>query len=204
MPTNPENDCSPLDLQSKPGIVCFETPEENLSLERDGVEDASASCSVSKTTSSSSKLVPCLTDEGVQTFLKDYYEDFDSIFRCGKSSELIWETFFQQYYIPDVLWVRPSSNTLKGPELAHNFSQDIEGIRMELVTIENIQLLGPTAVVVFVADQEFKYRGHYQSDRAKISMVLHAKLEDGQERIRVAHEHRCAGQPIPDPAADPK
>ena len=72
---------------------------------------------------------------------------------------------------------------------------------MQLVSIDNIQLLGPTAVVVFVADQEFKYRGQYQSDRAKISMVLHARVDNddtGQERILVAHEHRCAGKPIPE------
>lgn len=95
-----------LDLQSKPGVVCFETPEEMLSEADDDEpilgDDTAASCSASKTTSSSSQKSICLTEDRVRSHLKDYYEDFDSIFRCGKkSSPAIWESFFQQYYTPD-------------------------------------------------------------------------------------------------------
>ena len=186
-----------LDLRSKPGVIHCPTDEMfSLPEEDDGVSAASPSQSNSTHSHNGSTPI-ALTEEQVRTYLKDYYEDFDSIFRHGKSSLPIWESFFQQYYTKDILWVRSSSNTLKGDELAHHFANDIEGIRMQLVSIDNIQLLGQSAVVVFTADQEFKYRGTPVSDRTVLTMVLYASMEEGLQRIRIAHEHRCAGKPIP-------
>ena len=68
---------------------------------------------------------------------------------------------------------------------------------MRLVSIDSVQLLGQTAIVVFTADQELKYRGIPVSDRAVMTIVLHGSIEKGEERIRAAHEHRCVGKPIP-------
>ena len=150
-----------------------------------------------------------LTEERIRTHMKDFYEDFDSIFRLGKSDMEIWKSFFDQYYTKDVLWVRSSSNTLQGNELAEHFANFIEGKRMSLVSIDNIQILGggTTAVVVFTADQEFIYRTtNYVRHRAVLSTVLHVVVVDssteglhnhGQERILIAHEHYSVGQPIP-------
>jgi ketosteroid isomerase-like protein len=196
-----DNEDIPLDLMSKPGIIRFEREEMSLADETDVEENSTGAKSHSsktiKSTTSSTKSIS-LTEEKVRAHMKDYYEDFDSIFRHGKSSLPIWESFFQQYYTEDILWVRPSSNLLQGKDLAHQFANDIEGISMQLVSIDSIQLLGQSAVVVFTADQRLKYRGHPVNDRAVLTMVLHASIEDGQERIRIAHEHRCVGKPIPD------
>lgn len=196
-----EDSC--LDLKSKPGVIRFETELLSLAEEEEEEDDdgtAAAPSQASKTTNSgsaSSAKQFLLSEERVRAYMKDYYEDFDSIFRHGKSSRTIWESFFQEYYREDILWVRPSSNTLKGDELAEHFANDIEGIRMQLVSVDSIQLLGQTAVVVFTADQELKYRGHPVNDRAVMTMVLAGSIEDGKEKIRIAHEHRCVGKPIP-------
>jgi hypothetical protein len=101
-------------------------------------------------------------------------------------------TFFSQYYTKDILWVCSSSNTLKGEELAYHFANNIVGIRMQLVSIENIQVLGGmSAVVVFTADQEFLYRGHPVSDRTVLNIVVlnvdSSRGCYGQEKIRIAH-----------------
>ena len=84
-----------------------------------------------------------------------------------------------------------------GQELAEHFSRDIVGIRMKLVSINSIQILtmGLSAIVTFTADQKFIYRGIPNSDRTVITMVLN--VVNGTE-IRIAHEHRCAGVPVPD------
>jgi len=137
-----------------------------------------------------------LTEERVRAFLRDYYEDFDSIFRLGKSTKAVWDSFFAQYFTPEIRWVRSSSNSLTGPELADHFAKDIVGIRMKLVSIDSLQILtlGVSAVVTFTADQMFEYRGTPNSDRTVLTMVLN--VVHGNE-IRIAHEHRCTGVPIP-------
>ena len=157
---------------------------------------STTSASTTSTGNSNTKFIP-LTEERVQVFLRDYYEDFDSIFRLGKSSREVWNTFFGQYFTPDIQWVRSSSNSLTGQELAEHFSKDIVGIRMKLVSINSIQVLtmGLSAVVTFTADQKFVYRGNPNSDRTVITMVLN--VVNGRE-IRIAHEHRCTGLPVPD------
>lgn len=205
-------DCEVFDLKSKPGIInVLEEDDDSFALDdvhRDGDGHSENSPSVahrsttgrSTTTSFSSGSSLLLTEERVRAHMKDYYEDFDSIFRHGKSSKAIWESFFKQYYREDILWVRSSSNTLKGPELADHFANDIVGIRMQLVSIDSIQILGGTsAVVVYTADQELLYRGHPVSDRAVLTCVLHSNANggSGQEKILIAHEHRCVGKPIP-------
>lgn len=160
----------------------------------------SASCdgtSTSHTSNITGTKFIALTEERIRAHLRDYYEDFDSIFRLGKSSREVWNSFFGQYFTPDIQWVRSSSNSLTGEELAEHFSKDIVGIRMKLVSINSIQILtmGLSAIVTFTADQKFIYRGNPNSDRTVITMVLN--VVNGRE-IRIAHEHRCVGVPVPD------
>jgi len=218
----PDLVCDDLDLKSKPGIIEVELEEEEELIDdaagdHGSLQDRSATGSCTKSTTSarskasSASSYNLLTDLRVRTFLKDYYEDFDSVFRLGKSNSSIWDAFFKQYYTEDILWVRSSSNTLKGPELADHFANHIVGIQMCLVSIDSIQILpgGMTAVVVYTADQEFLYNGHPVADRSVLSTVLHLHLDDSssrtlstsagecEERILISHEHRCVGKPIP-------
>lgn len=163
-----------------------------------GYPSSGASCRSGDTTSiTNSASFLTLTEERVRAHMRDYYEDFDSIFRLGKSSKAAWDAFFGQYFTPDIQWVRSSSNSLTGKELTEHFAKDIVGIRMKLVSINSIQILtmGLSAIVTFTADQKFLYRGNPNSDRTVITMVLN--VVNGRE-IRIAHEHRCTGRPVPD------
>lgn len=197
---------SQFDLKSKPGFIGFIKEEEiggfELLEEHDdddclsSGEKSGKACQSTCTGSSSSSSTTVLTKDRVRAFMKDYYEDFDSIFRHGKSSHAIWSEFFKQYYTDEILWVRPTSNTLRGPELADHFAEDIEGVRMQMVSIDSIQIMagGLAAVVVYTADQEFFYKGTPVADRAVMSTMMH--VVNGRE-IQIGHEHRCAGKPIP-------
>lgn len=194
---------SEYDLKSKPGYVGFvkedEVEEFQLLGDNDDNDSPSADTSSRKacsTSSSTSSTPTLLTKDRVRAFMTDYYEDFDSIFRHGKSSRAIWGEFFKQYYTDEIIWVRSSSNTLRGPELLEHFVEDIIGIRMQMVSIDSIQILvgGLVAVVLFTAEQEFLFRGQPVTDRAVMSLVMH--VVNGGE-ILIGHEHRCAGKPIP-------
>ena len=196
---------SQFDLKSKPGFIGFIKEEEIGGfelLEDNDDEDClssgekSGKACHSTCTGSSSSSTTILTKDRVRAFMKDYYEDFDSIFRHGKSSHAIWSEFFKQYYTEEILWVRSTSNTLRGPELVEHFAEDIEGVRMQMVSIDSIQIMagGLAAVVLYTADQEFFYKGTPVADRAVMSIMMH--VVNGRD-IKIGHEHRCAGKPIP-------
>ena len=198
LPTVPASDEQSIGLRSKPSVikVANEVEEdfENFQ-EVDDDDKLSIGQQDSVSVLSQGTSLPLLTEERVRAHLRDYYEDFDSIFRLGKSSKAAWDSFFGQYFTPEIQWVRSSGNPLTGPELAEHFANDIVGISMKLQEINSIQILaGTSAVVTFTADQHFEYKGTPNSDRTKITMVL---VCTGRE-IRIAHEHRSTGKPIPE------
>ncbi|CAB9526070.1 expressed unknown protein [Seminavis robusta] len=181
------------DWKSKPamvgeGITTLEEEEED-----DRMTCASEPTKGSSNGSSSSML---LTEDRIRSHMFDYYEDYDSIFRHGKNSKACWESFFQQYFTDDILWIRSTGNPIGKEGLAHLLSEDVSGISMTMVSIDSIQILagGMAAVVVFTADQEYLYRGQPEADRTVITSVL--QVVNGCE-ILIGHEHRCAGKPIP-------
>jgi len=188
------------DLHSKPGVIRFEN-EQLLLGDDDNVndDDVQSHCtSPSRRThaSCSSSSSFTLTEERIRSHMKDYYEDYDTIFRYGKSSRECWEAFFRQYFTDDVLWVRSTGNPIGREGLAKLLAEDIVGISMSIVSMDNIQILagGMAAVVVFTADQKYVYLGKAESDRTVITSVLH--VVNGSE-ILIGHEHRCVGKPIP-------
>jgi len=146
--------------------------------------------------SSSTSTQLILTEERIRSHMKDYYEDYDSIFRHGQSTKACWEAFFDQYFTKDILWVRSTGNPIGREGLATLLADDITGVRMTLVDIESIQLIagGLAAVVVFTADQVYLYKGKPESDRTVITSVMH--VVNGCD-ILISHEHRCVGKPIP-------
>ena len=193
------------DLRSKPGYINVVLEDEDTGFMLGENEDRSYRTSQSRqsrrtskstTSSSTSSSSFYLTEERVLSHMKDYYEDYDSIFKYGKSSLECWEAFFRQYFTEDIMWVRSTGNPLRRDGLAKLMVEDIVGLSMSIVSIDNIQLLagGLAAVVVFTADQEYVYRGKHESDRTVITSVLH--VVNGCE-ILIGHEHRCVGKPIP-------
>ena len=145
-----------------------------------------------------------LTTERIRSFMVDYYEDFDSIFKTSPGSAIkrrkeCLQAFVEQYYTPDFIFIRPSGNPVDTKGFVSLMAEHIVAIRVELVSIDSIQLLagGMAAVVVFTADQEFLYKGKPESDRAKITAVLHTVNNGREGLIQVGHEHRTQGKPIP-------
>ena len=144
-----------------------------------------------------------LTDDRVRSFMVDYYEDFDTIFKTHRDSNSLtktkcFEAFCDQYYTPDFVFIRPSGNPLSKTQFIAVNSEDIVGIDIRLVSIESIQILnnhGCCAIVVYTADQVFEYKGQPNSDRTVITTVLTMDPVTGESKI--AHEHRCPGKPIP-------
>ena len=199
-----KDDDQEFDLCSKPGFIhVVEEHEEYLLGEEEHSHGTSPSRkttttagNTTHTSSSSSSSSFTLTEERIQSHMKDYYEDYDSIFRYGKTSKECWEAFFRQYFTDDVTWVRSTGNPLGREGLAKLLADDIVGVSMSIVSIDSIQLLagGLAAVVVFTADQEYSYRGVRECDRTVITSVLH--VVKGCE-ILIGHEHRCVGKPIP-------
>ena len=204
---HPHQDDQEFDLRSKPGFINVVVEDEETGLLLLGEEEdrshgtnpsrktakSTGSTTHTSTTSSSSFT---LTKERIRSHMKDYYEDYDTIFRLGKTSSDCWEAFFRQYFTDDVMWVRSSGNPLNRAGLAKLLSEDIVGVSMSIVSIDSIQLMaaGLAAVVVFTADQEYVYKGKRESDRTVITSVLH--VVKGCE-ILIGHEHRCVGKPIP-------
>ena len=143
-----------------------------------------------------------LTDDRVRSFMVDYYEDFNTIFKTHRDSNSLtktkcFEAFCDQYYTLDFVFIRPSGNPLTKAQFVAVNSEDIVGIDIRLVSIESIQVLNNRccAIVVYTADQIFEYKGQPNSDRTVITSVLTMDPMTGESKI--AHEHRCPGKPIP-------
>lgn len=171
------------DLQSKPGEIV--------------IGDCDC-CDIGETDDAPIRI---LTEARVRSFMTDYYEDFASIIQPDDldTRRECLTAFAEHYWTPDVCWMRPSGNPCGKEGLIKMMAEDVIMLGAALVSIDSIQLLaaGMAAVVVFTVDQEFEYKGSPESDRAIISAVLHMENDGREGIIRIGHEHRCSGKPIP-------
>ena len=186
------------DLFSKPGEIDV---IHNGSLEDDDDEESVgfATNRSQRSHTSSASPIPRLTDNRIHSFMKDYYEDFDSIFQNGstvKAKKAAFEAFFDQYYTKDIVWIRSSGNPIGRDGLADMLCDDIEIDKATLVSMDSVQLLagGLAATVVYTADLKFLFRGQPQSDRTVLTSVLQVT---GSGEILIAHVHWSVGKPIP-------
>lgn len=135
-----------------------------------------------------------LTESSVHAFWDEFFQDLaDS---CGKNRPKTWELFYHHYYMEDFELIRPSGNAIDMDEICEMFSHaDFIQHSFVLVSLDRIRILnsGQSAFVVYTADQAFTYKGSYNADRVVFSVVI--ELRDGQ--IKIAHEHRTKGRPIP-------
>lgn len=133
-----------------------------------------------------------LTKPKIRAFFSDWYEDYELM--CGQSYET-WSLFFERYYSSDFVYVRPSGNPLDRDSVAKMLSIDVIVRAVKLVSIDSITIMRDmrSAVVLYTCDQVFSYRGTMNEDRAVVSCVLEMR---GKE-IKVIHEHRTSGRPIP-------
>lgn len=187
------------DLCSKPGEIDV---IHDVNLDEDYDDEGSTGFATSRSQrshASSATPVPRLTEDRINSFIKDYYEDFDSIFQTGstiKAKKAAFEAFFDQYYTKDVLWIRSSGNPIGRAGLADMLCDDIDISSATLVSTDSIQLLagGLAATVVYTADLKFCFKGQPQSDRTVLTSVLQV-TESGE--ILIAHVHWSVGKPIP-------
>ena len=133
-----------------------------------------------------------LTKDKVRAFIHDYYEDYGSLYDRGIDC---WNCFFDRYFSPGFVQIRPSGNPIGTEELAKLFTTDVKLQEIKLVSIDSVTLLSTnmSAVVVYTCDQVFTYKGIPNDDRAVMSCVL--EVTNGE--IKIAHEHRSSGNPIP-------
>jgi hypothetical protein len=135
-----------------------------------------------------------LTENSLHAFWDDFFQDLaDS---CSKNRPETWEVFYQHYYVEDFELIRPSGNAIDVGDICEMFSHaDFIQHSFILVSLDRIRILKScqSAFVVYTADQAFTYKGSYNADRVVFSVVL--ELRDG--KIKIVHEHRTKGRPIP-------
>lgn len=133
-----------------------------------------------------------LTEAKIHAFFNDWFEDFDSI--CGKGFEAC-SLFLERYYSANYKFVRPSGNPLDRTGFATMLTVDTIVSSVKLVSIDSIHIMENrrSAVIMYTTDQVFTYKGITNEDRAIISCVVEAF--NGE--IKVIHEHRTTGRPIP-------
>ena len=172
----------------------------------DAPEDTTMTTDAATTTNTNNNTSLVLTKSKIRSFMKDYYEDFDSIFQTNPASatatrQTCMEAFVEHYFTHDFTFIRPSGNPLDGRGFATLMAQRIRVISMQLVSIDSVQVLagGLAAIVLFTADQRFSFQGGPpQSDRTIITAVLNTTNGRGREgSIQIAHKHRSPGKPIP-------
>ena len=134
-----------------------------------------------------------LTEDNVRAFLFDYYSDYDAL-KEPQSLDSI-RCFCEKYYRPDFQFVRPSGNPIGVEGIAMGLFQDVKVISYELVSIDIISLIsaGKAAVALYTFEHVFEYKGILSEDRSVMSGVL--ELARGE--IKLVHEHRASGKPIP-------
>ena len=186
------------DLFSKPGEIDV-IHDDSLDDDEDEGSVGFATNRSQRSHASSTSAIPRLTDNRIHSFMKDYYEDFDSIFQNGssiKAKKAAFEAFFDQYYTKDIVWIRSSGNPIGLDGLADMLCDDIEINKATLVSMDSVQLLagGLAATIVYTADLNFLYKGQPQSDRTVLTSVLQVT---GSGEILIAHVHWSMGKPIP-------
>ena len=134
-----------------------------------------------------------VTKDRVRSMLVDYFDDHE---RLAKESEECWRVFYEKYHAKNYIMIRPSGNQIDAEGfIKYITSGKLEICKCTLVCVESIQILagGTAAVATYTADQIFRFQGKMEEDRAKVTCVI--EQVDGQ--LKIAHEHRTPGQPIP-------
>ena len=133
---------------------------------------------------------------GVRIYdLTDFYEDYGGLCTRDASRE-VWNCLLGKYRSEKYQLIRPSGNPIDSGSLIKMFtSADMKVRRIALVSVDSVLVLngGYTAVAVYTYDQEFCFKGNENADRAVLSCVL--EVQDGE--IKIVHEHRTNGRPIP-------
>lgn len=134
-----------------------------------------------------------LTEARIRCHLSDFIEDIDSL--KGRGTEDAWKLLFDKYISDDYVLVRPSGNPAERNYMVKLWTVDIQLVSRKLVSIDNIQMLagGKVAVVLYTADHIFLYKGTYNEDRAVLSCVMELQ----GDAVKIVHEHRTRGIPIP-------
>ena len=135
-----------------------------------------------------------LSEESVNAHLHDFYDDLNAN-KHFKIPE-IWRALYEKYHTPNYVLVRPSGNPLTSEGFVHmHCAADVEVVSMTLVSIDSTTIIahGTAAVATYTVDQRFWYKGTYNEDRCVVSCLLEAY--DGD--VKICHEHRTTGQPIP-------
>lgn len=134
-----------------------------------------------------------LTEDKIRAFLHDYYEDYDAL--RNKQGFGAWSCFAEQYYRPNFQYVRPSGNPIGVDDLVEGLAADMRIKSIQMVSVDSITILvsSQSAVVVYTCDHSFEYKGIPTEDRSVMTCVL--ELVDGA--IKIVHEHRSSGKPIP-------
>mmetsp|Transcript_5277 Transcript_5277/g.15425 ORF Transcript_5277/g.15425 Transcript_5277/m.15425 type:complete len:470 (-) Transcript_5277:66-1475(-) len=143
-------------------------------------------------TSSSSSII--MRHDLIHATIHDFYDDMNSNIK-SKSIE-VWNSLFDKYHAPDYIMVRPSGNPVNSNGLIQMFiSQDLQLLEFKLQSIDSVQWIAENtvAVVTYTVDQKFTYKGTLNEDRTLMTCVL----EEFDGDIKMCHEHRTMGWPIP-------
>ena len=168
-------------------LIPCSTTEEEMSL--------SAPCSSVYCSEESITGLPLsvLTRDNVRAFLNDYYSDFLAIkdSPTGESLRVLGEKYFRE----DYQFIRPSGNPISREGLLMVLQHDFKIISYKLISIDSISFLaaGKAAVVVFSSEHIFEYKGIPAEDHCVMTCIL--ELTGGE--IKIVHEHRSSGTPIP-------
>ena len=134
-----------------------------------------------------------LTRDTVRAFLNDYYSDYESI-KDSNTLESI-RVLGEKYYRHDYQFVRPSGNPIDREGIIRGLAHDLKVISYKLMSIDSITFLagGKAAVVVFTSEHIFEYKGILAEDHCVMTCIL--ELTEGE--IKIVHEHRSSGKPLP-------
>jgi len=134
-----------------------------------------------------------LTEDQIRAFLHDYYTDYDAL-RDEQNLDT-WTCFAEQYYCPNFQFVRPSGNPIGVDALVRGLASDMRIKSIQMVSIDSITILSSStsAIVVYTCDHSFEFKGTPCEDRGVMTCVL----EFVRGGIKIIHEHRSSGRPIP-------
>lgn len=136
-----------------------------------------------------------LTEDLIRAFLKDYYEDYDDL--RGPQTYDVWWCFVEKYYRHDFQYVRPSGNPVGREGFVSGCSLNMKISRILMISIDSITIFseGRSAVVLYTCEHYFRFQGIPTEDRAVMTCVLELHPTSGE--IKIVHEHRSSGIPIP-------
>ena len=134
-----------------------------------------------------------LTRDNIRAFLNDYYCDYEAIMDTP-DLEII-QVFSEKYHRHDYVFLRSSGNPLSREEMIMSLVHDVRVKKYKLMSIDSISFLaaGKGAVVVYTSEHIFEYKGIPAEDHCVMTCIL--ELTGGE--IKIVHEHRSSGKPIP-------